>query len=288
MQNKRSKLSTNFDKNGFIVIKKVLTQKKINLLKKLTIQNCEKFSNFYEKFDDNFKIKKKKNKKKGKDLINNAQTIHNLHNKSIEYVRLMSHEKIYFLAKKFLQESLYKKNEDIIIHKSSARNPIVNASKQILHTDSRFISSTKPLALNVFWVLDDFTSMNGALRVVPGSHKLSKFPGFQKKYKNEKLILAKKGDVIIFDASLWHGNSKKIKNKDRWAIIFRYTPWFYRPAFQELYNTPIKIFNKLTDEEKTLLGFKHTAPKSEFNRIGARDDKFKKPYKFDFNFLKKK
>ena len=49
MQNKRSKLSTNFDKNGFIVIKKVLTQKKINLLKKLTIQNSEKFSNLYEK-----------------------------------------------------------------------------------------------------------------------------------------------------------------------------------------------------------------------------------------------
>ena len=76
---------------------------------------------------------------------------------------------------------------------------------------------------------------------------------------------------------MWHGNSAKIKNEDRWVINFRFSPWFYRPSFQNEFNTPIKLFNKMTDKEKILLGFKHISPKNEFIRVGSRSKFIEKP-----------
>ena len=207
-----------------------------------------------------------------------AQVIHNLHNKDIKYVRLMSQPKVLKIVEKLLKESTFKKSEEIMCQKSFARNPAFNKKKQILHTDSRFINTLKPLVINVFWVLDDFTKFNGALRIVPGSHKYFQFPKNKKKYKNEKIIKAQKGDVLIFDGNLWHGNSAKIKNEDRWVINFRFSPWFYRPSFQNEFNTPIRLFNKMTDKEKILLGFKHISPKNEFIRVGSRSKFIEKPF----------
>ena len=154
---------------------------------------------------------------------------------------------------------------------------IHHLKKQILHTDSRFISSTKPLTINVFWLLDDFNKFNGALRYIPGSHKFLKFPNNKKINKKEVKVIAKKGDVIIFDGNLWHGNDKKFKDLDRWVLVFRYAPWFYRPAFLNEYNTPNNIYKLLTKKQKTLLGFKHIPPKDEFERIESRSKNFANP-----------
>ena len=114
-----------------------------------------------------------------------AQVIHNLHNKDIKYVRLMSQPKVLRIVEKLLKESTFKKSE-IMCQKSFARNPAFNKKKQILHTDSRFINTLKPLVINVFWLLDDFTKFNGALRIVQGSHKYFKFQIIKKNIKMKK------------------------------------------------------------------------------------------------------
>ena len=75
-----------------------------------------------------------------------------------------------------------------------------------------------------------------------------------KKYINEKIVEAKKGDVIIFDGNVWHSNSAKIENQDRWVVVFRFSPWFYRPSFQNEFNTPINLYNKW-QIKKNFVGF---------------------------------
>ena len=259
-----------FDKIGLIKIDKMLDHNKaINLKKDLIKINSENIK----------KNKSDKSSIKQMNINSDAQLVHNLHNKNIEYVKLMSKRKILNIVETLLKESTYRKSEDIICQKSFARNPAFSKKKQPLHTDSRFINSIKPLMINVFWLLDDFTKYNGALRFVPGSHKYYKFPKNNRNYLNEKIIEGKRGDVIIFDGNLWHGNSAKTKNEDRWAINFRFSPWFYRSSFQNEYNTPIKLFNKMTKKEKTLLGFAHISPKNEFIRVGSRSKVLEKPFK---------
>jgi ectoine hydroxylase-related dioxygenase (phytanoyl-CoA dioxygenase family) len=271
IKNKNKNLIKTFKRIGLVKIEKLLTKKNaINLKKKLV--------EIY--FDNKKKNMLDKNAIKQVDINNEAQAVHNLHNKKIEFVKLMSNYKVLRIVENLLKESTYKKLEEIICQKSFARNPSFNKKKQPLHTDSRFIASNNPLTINVFWLLDDFTKLNGALRIVPGSHKFLKFPKNNKKYVSEKIVEGKRGDVLIFDGNVWHGNSAKIKNEDRWVIAFRFTPWFYRPSFQNEFNTPIKLFNKMNDKEKTLLGFRHIPPKNEFIRVGSRSKVIERPKNF--------
>ena len=269
MKNNKN-LIRKFKQIGLLKLEKILTENNAINLKEKLIKIY--FKNMKKNISD-------KNAIKQVDINNEAQAVHNLHNKNIEFVKLMSNYNVVKIVENLLKESTYKKSEDIICQKSFARNPSFNKKKQPLHTDSRFISSNKPLTINVFWLLDDFTKYNGALRFVPGSHKYCKFPKNNKKYADEKIVEGKRGDVVIFDGNVWHGNAAKTKNQDRWVIVFRFAPWFYRPSFQNEFNTPIKLFNKMNNKEKTLLGFRHIPPKNEFIRIGSRSKIMEKPKK---------
>ena len=167
-------LIASFNKIGLIKIEKMLTDNKALYLKK----------DLRKRYLDNKRkdIMLDKNSIKQMNINNEAEIVHNLHNKNIEYVKLMSKNKILKIVENLLKESTYKKSEAIICQKSFARNPAFSQKKQLLHTDSRFISSIKPLTINVIWLLDDFTKFNGALRFVPGSHKYCEFP------KNNNLL----------------------------------------------------------------------------------------------------
>jgi phytanoyl-CoA hydroxylase len=83
------------------------------------------------------------------------------------------------------------------------------------HTDSaRDIFYCKKVApmLNIGFYLDDSTADKGGLRVLPGTHKQGLWDLlFRKKYylnnyddKNEVLVEAKAGDLVIHDGRIWH------------------------------------------------------------------------------------
>ncbi len=83
------------------------------------------------------------------------------------------------------------------------------------HTDSaRDIFYGKKVApmLNIGFYLDDSTADKGGLRVLPGTHKQGLWDLlFRKKYylnnygdKDEVLVEAKAGDLVIHDGRIWH------------------------------------------------------------------------------------
>lgn len=59
---------------------------------------------------------------------------------------------------------------------------------------------------------DDFTKENGALRIVPGSHRWRKLPqdelaDLQASHPHEQLVTGKTGTVIVMNAHCWHGGT---------------------------------------------------------------------------------
>jgi ectoine hydroxylase-related dioxygenase (phytanoyl-CoA dioxygenase family) len=83
------------------------------------------------------------------------------------------------------------------------------------HTDSArdiFYGKKVSPMLNIGFYLDDSASEKGGLRVLPGTHKQGIFGLlFRKKYylnnyadKNEVLVDAKAGDLVIHDGRIWH------------------------------------------------------------------------------------
>ena len=77
--------------------------------------------------------------------------------------------------------------------------------------------------------LDDSSAENGGLRVIPGTHKQNMFNVFFGKFyllndkdKNEVLVVAKKGDLVIHDGRMWHraGQSPHSGEKSRRRVLF--------------------------------------------------------------------
>ena len=76
------------------------------------------------------------------------------------------------------------------LRQSAIRNPQKGYAQQ-LHNDTRISNISNPLIIQAIWMIDDFTKDNGGTKIVPyiiNPHLFKR----TKKYKNEKIIEAKK------------------------------------------------------------------------------------------------
>ena len=95
---------------------------------------------------------------------------------------------------------------------------------QPLHVDMGLLPDGRGFATcNTVWMLDDFTAENGALRVVPGSHKWGKRPqevleDANAAHPQELLVRGKAGDVVVMNAAAWHGGTLNRTARPRRAM----------------------------------------------------------------------
>jgi len=102
-------------------------------------------------------------------------------------------------------------------------NPHGN-SGQPLHVDSGELPDERGNTVcNSVWMLDDFTEENGALRVVPGSHKWMRIPEPGAKVEGEVLVTGKAGTVVVMNAHAWHGGTDNRTDRPRRAMHVYYT-----------------------------------------------------------------
>ena len=84
---------------------------------------------------------------------------------------------------------------------------------QPLHVDMSALPDEQGYwVCNTIWMLDDFTTENGATRVIPGSHKWGRRP--QDVLENpltphpeEILVLGSAGSIAVMNAHAWHGGT---------------------------------------------------------------------------------
>jgi len=102
-------------------------------------------------------------------------------------------------------------------------NPNSN-SGQPLHVDSGELPDERGNAVcNSVWMLDDFTERNGALRIVPGSHRWQRLPTPGEKVDTEMLVTGKAGTVVVMNAHTWHGGTDNRTDQQRRAMHVYYT-----------------------------------------------------------------
>jgi hypothetical protein len=100
-----------------------------------------------------------------------------------------------------------------------------SAVGQPLHADSGAVADDGYFVANSVWLLDDFTSENGATRFVPGSHRWRRLPDpdFYQAHPDEQLVLGKAGDVVVMNAHMWHGGTANRTAAPRRAMHAYYT-----------------------------------------------------------------
>jgi ectoine hydroxylase-related dioxygenase (phytanoyl-CoA dioxygenase family) len=102
---------------------------------------------------------------------------------------------------------------------------------QPLHADMGAIPDEKGYwVANTVWMLDDFTEQNGAIRMIPGSHRWGKLPqdalkDLQAPHPDEILITGKAGTGVVMNPHVWHGGTANRTWKPRCAMHAFYARW---------------------------------------------------------------
>lgn len=99
-----------------------------------------------------------------------------------------------------------------------------NGISQPLHADMGAIADERGYwVCNSVWMLDDFTTQNGPIRVVPGSHRWNRLPQDvmadpSEPHPDEEIITGSAGTVVVMNAHAWHGGTENRTDRSRTAL----------------------------------------------------------------------
>jgi ectoine hydroxylase-related dioxygenase (phytanoyl-CoA dioxygenase family) len=103
------------------------------------------------------------------------------------------------------------------------------------------------------WALTDFTEVNGATRLVPGSH-LQDSPDFGRHYDSVPAVMGK-GSVLIWHGSLWHGGGANDTAERRVGIACNYCAGYIRQQENQQLGIPRAVAARFDDRLARLCGY---------------------------------
>ncbi len=95
---------------------------------------------------------------------------------------------------------------------------------QPLHADMSAVADDRGYwVCNTVWMLDDYTPDNGALRIVPGSHRRRQLPGDAladpcADHPDQVLVTGAAGSVVVLNAHAWHAGTANRTSRPRTAL----------------------------------------------------------------------
>ena len=147
-----------------------------------------------------------------------ARRLANVVNKGEIFSRLIAEPSILDLVRHVLSDDM--KLSSLNVRMAEPQNQ----SPQPLHCDMGAVPDAQGYwVCNVVWMLDEFTEDNGALRVVPGSHRSGKLPqhaldDVTASHPDEYHITGSVGSVVVMNAHLWHGGLANRTDRPRTAL----------------------------------------------------------------------
>jgi ectoine hydroxylase-related dioxygenase (phytanoyl-CoA dioxygenase family) len=163
---------------------------------------------------------------------------------------------------KSLQDNFFHSN--CILNSLSALNNLPNQPNfsAIVHRDLRFYSGEFPVMLNCLIMLDDFTVENGGTYLLPKSHLEERKPSDEEFFNNAVQAVGTKGDILVFNANVWHSSAPNKTKFDRKAIPFTVS----RSFMKQLLDYPRAIgydkMDSLSDKLQQFLGYYSRVPAS--------------------------
>lgn len=128
---------------------------------------------------------------------------------------------------------------------------------QPIHADDMLIPLPKPhvsIICNTMWALTDFTGANGATRLIPGSHRSATSPELGTTYDTIPAEM-KRGSVLVFDGSLWHGGGANLTRERRVGIAMNYCAGFLRQQENQQVGIPLEIARGFSPRLRKLVGY---------------------------------
>ncbi len=128
---------------------------------------------------------------------------------------------------------------------------------QPIHADDQLIPLPRPhvpIVCNTMWAITDFTSENGATRLVPGSHALDRGPGFGETTETLAAEM-KRGSVLVYNGSLWHGGGANGSSARRVGVAMNYCAGWVRQQENQVLGIPRETARGFSARLRKLCGF---------------------------------
>jgi ectoine hydroxylase-related dioxygenase (phytanoyl-CoA dioxygenase family) len=128
---------------------------------------------------------------------------------------------------------------------------------QPIHADDVLIPIPRPhvaLVCNSMWALTDFTEENGATRVIRGSHRWDHAPVYRQHYESEPARM-RRGSVLIWHGSLWHGGGENRTSQTRVGIAMNYCAGYIRQQENQQLGIPLEVARGFSARLRELVGY---------------------------------
>lgn len=151
-----------------------------------------------------------------------------------------------------------------ILNSFSALNNIPNQPNfsSIVHRDLRFYSKNFPIMLNCLVMVDDFTKENGGTYLLAKSHLEERKPTNEEFFKNAVQAVGNRGDILVFNANVWHSSAPNNTQQSRKAIPITISKSFMKQLLDYPRALGYDKVSKFTDEMQQLLGYYSRVPAS--------------------------
>jgi ectoine hydroxylase-related dioxygenase (phytanoyl-CoA dioxygenase family) len=133
---------------------------------------------------------------------------------------------------------------------------------QGLHTDDGIYPIARPhghLVLNTMWALDDFTTENGATRLIPKSHTWVDRPDADLEAMTINAVMPA-GSVMFYLGSLVHGGGANRTDKPRLGVILEFVVSWLKPQENHVIGVPRETVRDLPERLQELLGWNVMPP----------------------------
>ena len=117
-----------------------------------------------------------------------------------------------------------------------------------------------PLTIQNAWMLDAFTTCNGATQIVPDSHRTRRKPEWSGQQENGKILTGPAGSVAIWLSNTWHRSGPNATDNPRRAILCYYSRSWLKPFTDFTSCLDPTIAQTFSPELRYLLGFSANAP----------------------------
>jgi ectoine hydroxylase-related dioxygenase (phytanoyl-CoA dioxygenase family) len=129
-----------------------------------------------------------------------------------------------------------------------------------------FVSS-RPIAVNALFCVDEFSTENGGTSVLPASHLQTAFPSGEYIARHSHQVTAPSGSFIILDCMTFHKGERNHTQRPRRAVNHVFTIPFIK---QQISIPSVLGDEELEDSARELLGYRYQPPLSVDEFIRSR------------------
>jgi ectoine hydroxylase-related dioxygenase (phytanoyl-CoA dioxygenase family) len=244
----------NLSRNGFTILKSGFSEAEIENISNMVEKTHNKYLNNY-----------------GEDYLvsideNNTVRAPFLYDPN--FLKISFNENLMEVVRSILNNNFILNQQNIIINPGGGER----YNQLFWHRDlpyQHFVTS-RPLALNALYCVCDFTFENGATQVIPGSHKMDKFPGNRFLEENKIQFNVSSGDYILIDSMLYHSGSINKTKERRIGVNNVYSTPILRRQIDFNHSDFLYDFDLIEKKHQEYLGLKYIAYSSVSDYLLSR------------------